>query len=1156
MSDSTKDQKQHVRRGSLLDHAGDAHAVPVSPRAPAPEPAEAPAQATTRGAVAGRRPAPSLLAARPRTARLSTASHAADRPAASSPAETAAAATEMPPEPAPSAQAASVQAASASTPSNREKFGDRIARLIGTVPPQDRSADASAAADAPVRDADTRSAPAEQPASWRSADAPSGETAQRPGETPAGEPAPRAPAPRRPDQGHDDHYHWHEASGGMDDSARPLLDASILLSAVVRYRNYIAAAAVAGAVVGVLLALSTPHRYYAESRLFIDPREVRVTEDDIRDQQLSTEAMLAITDSQLQILSSTSVLEKVVTDLGLERDPEFNGSLPSGGLSGGLTLIKEIFTGEGGPSEAEQKALEKLRRSLTVSRDSKTFVIIVGVTSRDAEKSALIANQVVETYLDSEGRAQSSLLERTSESIDTRINALRSDLDAAERAVEKFKAENGLVGVGGQYIDDKVILALSDQLANARAMKVGIRVKANNLANVNIDDVLSGAFPEELLSSNLTELRKQYTETKSRADSLATSLGPRHPQYIAASSSLETIRNEISAELRRIVASSQTELQRAVETEQELASQMAVAKSRAMDQSVEFVTLRELERKAAATRGIYEAFLTRSRETSERSNFTTRNIRVISPAEAPLQPTGPSRKLIAIGGMFAGFFAGLGLALLVGAIDSIRSYNAGPARGRFQEPPFGAYPVGPGPRTPPDGSARRRWSSRSEEGDTAFDRAADEATASAFAAPRAGLEPEPARPDPAPARPARSKSALARSEPAPALDNQATERNEPQPVRRQAAPAASGETGRAPASRRQDPVSTPPAPEPRPAPAAEHETPPMYHKPAPFHRQPAPDAGFYPSQPGQPYAAGFPPAEPARAPAGFAANPAHVAYAAQQPGFEQPAYAQPYGAQSFAPQPAPQATGFYPAPQPAGFYPAPHPAPHDPRGHDPRGHDPRAYAPRGHDPRAEGPGLGQPLWTAYPGENQVQHQPQYPQRHQVHQQSQYLQQPQYQPQPHYQPQPQYQRQHQVQQPPQAYPHHVQAAPVADPYPAFQSPAHGSPVSHAGYAPVEPQSHYQPQAWPSGPQPFQPANHAHAQASQSYFAQPYSAPPAMAPAPAWQQAAPPMPHAAAPAQEPVQPAPRPQTVDAVDRIRREMDVLRSRIDGYGAARRHG
>ncbi|MBC7280357.1 GNVR domain-containing protein [Hoeflea sp.] len=748
MSDSTKDRRPHARRGSLLDHAGEAPHAPLPQRVPARESSGAGELGQVPARPAAARPAPSLLSAPSRTARLSTARYAADRhEAAPSPAEAA-------PPPAP--------ARTQPAPSSHEKFGDKIARLIGTIPPQASEVPSPAARDdqaAPRRENPSAPDMADQASPQRDAE--------------AQHDAPRAPAMRQADQGHDDHYHWHAAASGgsPDDGSRPLLDASILISAVVRYWKQIAAAAFIGALLGVLVALSTPHRYYAESRLFIDPREIQVTEDDIRNQQLSTEAMLAITDSQLQILSSTSVLQKVIADLGLDRDPEFNGSLSTGSLAGGLALIKELFTGAGGPSDAEQTALETLRDSLSVSRDAKTFVIIVGVSSRDPQKSALIANRIVETYLDSEGQAQSSLLERTSESIDTRINALRADLDAAEREVERFKAENGLVGVGGQYIDDKVILALSDQLANARAMKVGIRVKANNLANVNIDAVLSGAFPEELLSSNLIELRKQFTESRSSAESLATSLGPRHPRYIAAKSALDTIRAEISAELRRIVASSQTELQRAVETEQELASQMAVAKSRAMDQSVDFVTLRELERKAAATRGIYEAFLTRSRETSERSNFSTRNVRVISPAEAPLQPMGPSRKLIAIGGLFAGFFAGLGLALLAGAVESIRAYNSGPVQARFQTPPFGDYPVAPnpGPRTPPSGPARRRPSGRNDESGTDFDRAADQATATAFIAPRAQREADPVRHEPAPAQrePLQQPAAVADGHPVP-----------------------------------------------------------------------------------------------------------------------------------------------------------------------------------------------------------------------------------------------------------------------------------------------------------------------------------------------------------------------------------------------------
>ncbi len=597
-------------------------------------------------------------------------------------------------------------------PTTPRSFGARIAQLVGGVAPPDRSSGSSKERSG---DADTFEPMAPGPSRER-----------------ALYPADKAAS------GHQDEWAQPAPQSWDGPDERPLLDPSILIAAVWRWRNLIAVATILGAVVGVMIALATPHKYYAESRLFVDPREVRVTEDDARNQLLSTEAILAIIDSQLQILSSTSVLEQVIAELGLAQDAEFNGSLSAGGLSGGIAIIKEIITGKDPASDAEQIALEHLRDAVSVSRDTQTFVIIVGVDTRDSEKSALIANKIVDTYLDSEGAAQSGLLERTSEAIDTRINALRSDLDQAEREVERFKAENGIVGVGGgQSIDDKEILAISDQLANARAVKVGVRVKAQNLAKADPEEVLSGSFPEEFLSSNLVDLRKQYTQTKSTADSLATRLGPRHPQYVSARQSLETIRAEITRELRRIVASSQSELQRAVETEQELASQMAVAKSRAMDQSVEFVTLRELERKATATREIYEAFLRRSRETSERSNLSTRNVRVISPAEAPLNPMGPSRKFIAVGGMVGGFFVGLGLALLAGALESIRSFNAAGispgATQRFPTSPF------PGPRTPPRGP-NRSSSPDAGAGSTRYSARSGQSADAHYAASRAEAE--------------------------------------------------------------------------------------------------------------------------------------------------------------------------------------------------------------------------------------------------------------------------------------------------------------------------------------------------------------------------------------------------------------------------------
>ena len=491
-----------------------------------------------------------------------------------------------------------------------------------------------------------------------------------------------------------------------EDDERPLVDIGVLVGSVWRHRRLIVATTIIGAVAGVLIALSTPHHYYAETKMFIDPREIRVTDDDLRNQILSTEAMIAMADSQVQILSSNTVLSKVVDKLNLTRDPEFNGSANAGGLAGGIALVKQLFSGSEANEEMETEAVNSLAEALSVSRDPKTFIINVGVTTRDADKSALIANTLVNTYLASEDAAQSGLMERTSEALDSRLDSLRADLNAAERAVENFRAENDLVGVGGELIDDKQVVALNQQLGNARAQKVSVRVKAENLAKADVNDIIDGAFPEEFLSANLLELRKQYSQAKSNADSLASSLGPRHPKYVAAESSLESLRGQIRSELRRIVASSQAELQRAVETEQELASQLAIAKTKSLDNSEELVTLRELERTATATRQIYESFLKRSRETSERGNLNPQNVRVISAAEPPLQPAGPSRKLIAIGGMILGALAGLGIALALGFLEILRGFlpDNGPGAPRGGRP----HPQSPAPNSAAAGRVAAR----------------------------------------------------------------------------------------------------------------------------------------------------------------------------------------------------------------------------------------------------------------------------------------------------------------------------------------------------------------------------------------------------------------------------------------------------------------
>ena len=126
------------------------------------------------------------------------------------------------------------------------------------------------------------------------------------------------------------------------------------------------------------------------------------------------------------------------------------------------------------------------------------------------------------------------------------------------------------------------------------------------------------------------------------------------------------------AELRRIASSLQVDLKRAVQLEQDLASRLAQSKVRSGDVNSDLVTMRELEREAAAKRSVYEQYLLRAKETGEQKDINTANINVISTAFAPLEANGPSRAVMVLAGLLGGLASGVGLGAMRGAYESLR----------------------------------------------------------------------------------------------------------------------------------------------------------------------------------------------------------------------------------------------------------------------------------------------------------------------------------------------------------------------------------------------------------------------------------------------------------------------------------------------------
>ncbi|TIP71162.1 MAG: succinoglycan biosynthesis protein exop [Mesorhizobium sp.] len=491
---------------------------------------------------------------------------------------------------------------------------------------------------------------------------------------------------------------------------KPLIDPMQVVHGVARSKLLIVAMTILGATLGVAIALSTPKKYEATAELIVDPRDLKLTDRDLTQSVVASDATLAIVENQVRVLTSGTVLNKVVDKLNLVNDPEFNGQ-GSDGL-GVMTVIRSILSrnDEPGADEGRRRALAvgNLAESLSVERGGKTFVISVSATTQNGEKSALIANTMTDVFLQTFGQIQSDTAGRATNELTGRLDELRKGVEVAERKVEDFRAAHDLVDAQGHLISDDEMLKLNQQLAIARARTLELNARAASARSIDVNSVLSGTLPEEINSNTMSELRSQYATLKQEADRAAIRFGPRHPELQALNAQLAGSRERIAGELRRIASSLQVDLRRAVQLEQDLASRLAQLKVRSGDVNSDLVTLRELEREAAAKRSVYEQYLLRAKETGEQKDINTANINVISKAFAPLEPNGPSRAVTVLAGLLAGLASGVGLGAMRGAYASLReTANSRPRRGtdegRFEDQ---AYQASPPPVSPVEATRR------------------------------------------------------------------------------------------------------------------------------------------------------------------------------------------------------------------------------------------------------------------------------------------------------------------------------------------------------------------------------------------------------------------------------------------------------------------
>jgi len=444
--------------------------------------------------------------------------------------------------------------------------------------------------------------------------------------------------------------------------------------------NVIAGCVALITVLAALVSLQLTPIYTASAEVLIDSRQNEVLDMTSVLSGLSLNS--DVIDTEVEVIRSRQLLKRVVRDLQLVEDPEFNLSLRAPSFVQQVNPLAMLRRALGSEEAAaartpeEQAALEEERvvtelgRALRVMRNGLTFVIRISVKSEDPAKAAELANAIANAYLVDQMEAKFEATQRANEWLSARLANLRDQLRVSEDAVEIYRSENELFQQDGATLTEQQLGQLNAQLALSRADRAEKQARLRRVEELLRSGRGVDAVAEVLASNVIIRLREQQALVVRKRAELASRYGDRHPEMIKVRRELSDLENQIEAEVSRIVSGLRNDLSAATERERSLEASLGQLKAGAAEDDRARVRLRELEREAEANRALYESFLSRFKETTGQEGLQTADARIISSATPPINPSSPKTKLNVAAAFAFSAVLGIGIALILERLDS------------------------------------------------------------------------------------------------------------------------------------------------------------------------------------------------------------------------------------------------------------------------------------------------------------------------------------------------------------------------------------------------------------------------------------------------------------------------------------------------------
>jgi polysaccharide biosynthesis transport protein len=424
----------------------------------------------------------------------------------------------------------------------------------------------------------------------------------------------------------------------------------------------------------VVVARQLTPKYTADGAVVIATRKMSIPE---LETLVTPTGDSALVRSEMATMNSRNVLQEVSSKLHLDRLPEFNPRLRPvdesiwAKLDPRPWINAALHQHVAGPVD-DRAAVEAdvettLERNLSLINDGRDYVIDITYQSEDPVLAAAIVNTLIHTYLDQYIAENVQATVSANHSLDARGQELRADMLAAEKAVQDYSAQTGLITTAQGTVAAQQVADINAQLALARADRAQAEARAGQANSPAHGGTAANA--DVLASPVIQQLRAQESEAARNVADLSARLGPAHPTRRAAEQQLHEVRGAIQGEIGKVVTSLNGQVKAAEQRENDLEGKLSALRKTASSSTDQEDHLQRLNDDAASKRKIYEEFMLRVAQTAKPQDMPQANARPISLAMVPPRPSSPRTGLLALLAGFAGALLAVAGTLFYDQLD-------------------------------------------------------------------------------------------------------------------------------------------------------------------------------------------------------------------------------------------------------------------------------------------------------------------------------------------------------------------------------------------------------------------------------------------------------------------------------------------------------